>query len=249
MVDVFGVKCIILTVSMCCTQRFIWRLTHCHPNTHPHTFHIFNKQLSDPYFRCSILHYTRVLSQFGGFNQHWANSFVEFKVTLSLFSFLRCLSSPHPHTRGSDSFSSGWVWVWADKDGSRPRPAYVPFWIPTRPTSISYLWYYWYSLHPSSTHLNTAFFSLCTLIHDSLLPSCLQRSAVAIQEVPSMAARWATVSTWTMWSASFAIRATKWRGPHMLTARQTASGATRLQHVKVGKKVKCITPNFTYVKP
>lgn len=35
----------------------------------------------------------------------------------------------------------------------------------------------------------------------------------------------------------------------MLSARPTASGATRLQRVKVGKKVKCITPNFTYVNP
>lgn len=88
---------------------------------HTHTFHIFNKQLSDPYLRCNILTNTRVLSQFGGFNQHWVNSFVEsFKVTLSLFSFLRCPSSPHPDTRGSDSFSPEWVWVWVwvDKEGS-----------------------------------------------------------------------------------------------------------------------------------
>lgn len=125
-----------------------------------------------------------------------------------------------------------------------------PIWIPT---FISYLCAKLIIKQPSSTHLFEPFISqntgYCTLIYDSLLPSCLQQSAAAIQEVPSMAARWATASTWTTWSALFAIRAMKWRGPHMLSARPTASGATRLQRVKVGKKVKCITPNFTYVKP
>lgn len=57
-----------------------------------------------------------------------------------------------------------------------------------------------------------------------------------------MAARWETASTSTMWSASFVIGVMKWTGLHVLSVRPTVSGATRPQHVKVGRKVKCIHP-------
>lgn len=72
--------------------------------------------------------------------------------------------------------------------------------------------------------------------------SSLQLSAVAIQEVPYMVAQWETASTSTTWSALFVTGVMKWRGPHGLSVRPTASGATRPQRVKVGRKVKCIHP-------
>lgn len=96
---------------------------------------------------------------------------------------------------------------------------------------------------------NTLLVSVCSHMYQWLTLSSLQRSAVAIQEVRYMVAQWETASTSTMWSALFVIGVMRWRGPHVLSVRQTASGATRLQRVKVGKKVKCITPNLIYPKP
>lgn len=79
--------------------------------------------------------------------------------------------------------------------------------------------------------------------------SPLQPSAAAIQEVQSMVAQWETASTSTMSSALFVIGVMRWRGLHVLSVRPTASGATRPQRVKVGRKVKCITPNLIFPKP
>ncbi len=61
-----------------------------------------------------------------------------------------------------------------------------------------------------------------------------------------MVVRWEMASTSTMWSALFVIGVMKWRGLHALSVRPTASGATRPQRVKVGRKVKCIHPNLIY---
>lgn len=62
----------------------------------------------------------------------------------------------------------------------------------------------------------------------------LQPSAAVTRGVPSTAARWATASTSTTWSASCATAATRWRGRRAPSVRPTGSGATRLQRVKVG---------------
>lgn len=250
---VFGVKCIILTVGMCCSwmQQFIWWLMHRHPHkthTHTHTFQIFNKNCRN-----------QISAVESHFNRH-AEGFISVWWPQSTTSELIC---QEPQSVAQLIFISALTFFVSSRRtrvrlvfpgrsvSDERRSTHTACLCPFESQLLLHIYALnWFSFYDPVQH--SSFFPNagdCLHISDSLLPSCLQRSAAAIQEVPSMAARWATASTWTTWSASFAIRAMKWRGPHMLSARPTASGATRLQRVKVGKKVKCITPNFTYVKP